>query len=100
MSVCTMRSGAVICPASHDGFSVKCWFQAAIQGGALISAGFPCELTSGETIPTIVPHSGLEDLQVNGTTLCDGALWRHAGQWLVSSDRQNTPRRRRSPTAD
>jgi hypothetical protein len=41
-------SGAVMCPASHDGVSVKseCW-RTVIQGGALISAGFPANLTSG-----------------------------------------------------
>jgi hypothetical protein len=40
--------GAAMCSASHDGVSVKseCW-RTVIQGGALISAGFPANLTSG-----------------------------------------------------
>ncbi len=40
--------GAAMCSASHDGVSVKgrCG-QTMIQGGALISAGFPANLTSG-----------------------------------------------------
>ena len=58
-------------PASHDGFSVKCRLEeTAIQGGALISAGFPCKPhIRRELIPATVPHSGRGELQENGTTL-------------------------------
>ena len=41
-----------------------------VQGGALVSQGFPANLTSGGTvIPTTVPHSGRESPKEGGTTL-------------------------------
>lgn len=38
---------AAMCSASHDGVSVEAEVQTVIQSGALISAGFPANLTSG-----------------------------------------------------
>ena len=82
-------SGAVMCPASHDGVSVKseCW-RTVIQGGALNSAGFPAKPhIRRELIPTIVPHSGTGELQENGTTLYKRRLSATPNNGDVPSDR-------------
>src|SRR5262249_52445580 len=66
------RSLAVMCPASHDGFSVKGreGQQNVIQGGALIPAGFPAKPhIRWELIPTHCPAFGTGELQENDTTL-------------------------------
>src|SRR5262245_50526029 len=65
--------GAAMCPASHDGFSVKGREeqQNVIQGGALIPAGFPAKPhIRWELIPSHCPAFGTGELQENGTTLC------------------------------
>jgi hypothetical protein len=72
-------SGAVTCPASHEGYSVK-GFVSMLSEGALILQGFPANLTSGGTvIPTTVPHSGLESSR-RTTPLCEDGGKYHAGQ--------------------
>jgi len=68
-----------MCPASHDGYSVK-GFVSMLSEGALILQGFPANLTSGGTvIPTTVPHSGLESSR-RTTPLCEDGGKHHAGQ--------------------
>ena len=67
--------GAAMCSASHDGVSVKseCW-RTVIQGGALISAGFPAKPhIRRELIPTTVPHSGRESSKRTAPLYIDGA---------------------------
>lgn len=68
-----------MCPASHDGYSVK-GFVSMLSEGALILQGFPANLTSGGTvIPTTVLHSGLESSR-RTTPLCEDGGKHHAGQ--------------------
>jgi hypothetical protein len=67
----------VMCPASHDGFSVKGreGQQNVIQGGALIPAGFPAKPhIRWELIPTTVPHSGRESSKRTAPLCVDGAV--------------------------
>jgi hypothetical protein len=69
----TGGSTAILYPASHEGILVKLFRHAQlrsgrrlswsgiIQGGALVSAGSPCEPhIRRDTVPTTVPHSGRE----------------------------------------
>ncbi len=71
----TLLVGAAMCSASHDGISVKsCFGQTAIQGGALISAGFPAKPhIRRELTPTTVPHSGRESSKRTAPLYIDGA---------------------------
>src|SRR5271156_1995412 len=86
-------------PASHDGISVKsCFGQTVIQGGALISAGFPAKTSHPAGVdPNHCPAFGTGELQENGTTLYRRRRSAMPNNGDVPSDRRTALRSQRNP---